>query len=183
MFRYIFSVCVLSVEISAMSFLSVVQENASDPAALVHQLQEIRETDDPNAILADAFLRNFGRDGYSPEVETKGQDDELVNSQVAEAALLVGSKMHKIGASGMRDINALLAARNFLGFAQQSAKGGSKGFAFFNEDVSPSFVIDQIDGMLDCRRAYIDRVTALKAQPHIEVGHDKLLDPSLLSDL
>lgn len=155
MVKYMFFLTVfIYFETMTMDFNSIVQENAGNPKELIEKLRSIREF----SIEADAFLQNFGGVDYQKESDFVKEYSSKVTDQIKEAAFIVGNEMRKIGGQKTDEVKDLLISKRFLEFALR----GTGSFHFHDQDVSPSFLLDQLDGMLAIRYDYIKALEALK---------------------
>ncbi len=181
MFKYIIfclftSLNLYSMNIELEKFFSIVHNNIMDLKTIVSELKKIRDDNE----YADAFVSNFGGKSYNPEMEfnTRKFTDSVMDG-VKEAARLIGMEKRKEGALEYGSIENLLIAKRFLEFSQ--SYNGNYGLV--DNDVSSSFVLDQINGMINSRKQYIDvieknrsdieRKRKIKSQP-IEIP-DELL--------
>lgn len=153
MLKYVlFCMILVGEQVVAMDFNSIVKANLDNPAEIVNKLREIRGISE----LADAFLCNFGGDGFREETSVRKDYSSEVTECLAEAAFAIGSEMRKKGRSVTDEVADLEISKRFLEFANMKGNHGQ-----VDNDVSSSFWRDQLDGMISVRRNYKDALDKL----------------------
>lgn len=160
------------------SFDSIIRENADNPAKILEFLKEIRQ----NSSEADAFLRKFGGEDYGEEPNSVKKLSSDVESKVKEAAFIVGNEMRKKGAMSGDDIESLKISQKFLDYADPKI-----GTHFCDQDVSSSFLRDQLNGMIATRTVFQEKVDELKknwnGDEDSSSSESELLSDSLLNEM
>lgn len=148
----LFYLTALAGELMATDFDSIVRNNVGNPVEIISKLKEIRDSSE----IADAFLYNFGGDGFTKETSvTKSYSSEIMEHLV-EAAFAIGSEMRKKGRSVADEVTDLKISKKFLEFADMNGNHGQ-----VDNDVSSSFWKDQLNGMISVRQDYKDALEKL----------------------
>lgn len=155
---FVFVVEVMSAMESGGRFEKIIEDNLESPEQIVSNLvQWKQERGGDFPAVAQAFLSNFGGENFEEEKKNaaskyRGSEEE---QELKEIALRIGSALRKSSTNAMGDLEKLRAARRFLGFYYDGGSACKKSHAFFDNDVSSSFVLDQLNDMIATREAYV----------------------------
>ena len=108
-------------------------------------------------------MRNFGGDGFTEETSVRKNYSSEIMERLIEAAFTVGSEMRKKGSAITDEVTDLEISKRFLEFANMKGSHGQ-----VDNDVSPSFWRDQLDGMISVRRDYkeaLNKLVVLESDP------------------
>ncbi|MBE6447619.1 MAG: hypothetical protein E7015_04035 [Alphaproteobacteria bacterium] len=152
-FKYFVLWLALFGDVFSMQFDYIVRSNASNPAELIRQLELIEDQSEE----AEAFLQNFGGEGFQKKCNAQKRYSDEISEKVKEAAFIVGSEMRKIGASQIDSTEALEISKIFL---DATSMGTTHNLT--DQDVSGSLWSDQLDDMIANRQKYQLAVKALK---------------------
>ncbi|MBR1734042.1 MAG: hypothetical protein IJ730_01110 [Alphaproteobacteria bacterium] len=150
----------LSNSLVAMNFMEIVKENSRNPYKIVTEMKQCCNDKNELEDIASAFLDNFGGDNFQERAkfECKNYSQEI-REQLREAALLIGKDMRKLGKEGVDEtsLQNLTIAKRFLEFADYNGS-----HHFFDEDISNSFVMNELVSMIDERTRYLNSINHLK---------------------